>query len=67
MLGQLVGFLVKLKLPVLIKLNKMAEYKWIYKINTFMNIDPKIANKILKCSRKQYLNVSSIFHMVINI
>ena len=28
MLVPLVGFLVKLKLPVLIKLNKMAEYKW---------------------------------------
>ena len=60
MLVPLVGFLVKLKLLVLIKLNKMAEYKWNYKIHNFMNFDPKIINKIYKCSGKQHLHVSSI-------
>ena len=28
-----------------------------------MNIAPKIANKISKCSEKQHLNVSSILHV----
>ena len=49
MLVPLVGFLIKLKLPVLIKLNKMAEYKLnLKKIHNSMNNYPKIANKILK-------------------
>ena len=56
LLVPLVNLIGQIKWPVLIKYRN-GRNKW-----ELMNIAPKIINKIPKCSGKQHLNVSSIFH-----
>ena len=67
LLVPLVRLFGQIKLPLITK-NRDGRNNWkIYKIHNFMNIAPKIINKTSKCSVKQHLNVSSIFHAIMNI